>query len=70
MKKLDLLEATLERFSLIFLKARAAEPAANSLAAYERTCRIILAWSAAAVTQPPQPFFPTALEAYRFLGEG
>jgi hypothetical protein len=43
---------------------------ANSLAAYERTWRTFLAWAAAASFDPRSLSFPTALEAYRFLGEG
>ena len=43
---------------------------ANSLAAYERTWTRFLAWAAAASFDPRSLPFPTALEAYRFLGEG
>ena len=42
----------------------------NSLAAYERTWRAFLAWAAAASFDPRSLPFPTALEAYRFLGDG
>ena len=41
-----------------------------SLAAYERTWTRFLAWAAAASFDPRSLPFPTALEAYRFLGEG
>ena len=43
---------------------------ANSLVAYERTWRAFLAWAAAASLDPRALSFPTAPEAYRFLGEG
>ena len=43
---------------------------ANSLVAYERTWRAFLAWAAAASLDPRVLSFPTAPEAYRFLGEG
>ena len=42
----------------------------NSLAAYERTWTRFLAWAAAASFDPRTLPFPTALEAYRFLGDG
>jgi integrase len=42
----------------------------NSLAAYERTWRAFLAWAAGSRVDPRAVSFPTALEAYRFLGEG
>jgi len=38
--------------------------------AYERTWTKFLAWAAAASLDPRSLSFPTALEAYRFLGEG
>jgi hypothetical protein len=50
--------------------ARRRNLSANSLAAYERTWRTFLAWAAAASLDPRALSFPTALEAYRFLGEG
>jgi site-specific recombinase XerD len=43
---------------------------ANSLAAYERTWKAFLAWAAASSVDPRALSFPTAPEAYRFLGEG
>jgi hypothetical protein len=43
---------------------------ANTLAAYERTWRGFLAWAAAADIDPRVLSFPTAPEAYRFLGDG
>ena len=48
----------------------APEPFGNSLAAYERTWTRFLAWAAAASFDPRSLPFPTALEAYRFLGDG
>jgi hypothetical protein len=48
--------------------ARRRNLAANSLAAYERTWRAFLAWAAAASLKPRALSFPTALEAYTFLG--
>jgi site-specific recombinase XerD len=50
--------------------ARRRNLAANSRAAYERTWRAFLAWAAAASLDPRALSFPTAPEAYRFLGEG
>ena len=50
--------------------ARHRNLSANSLAAYERTWRAFLAWAAAASLDPRSLSFPTALEGYRFLGEG
>jgi hypothetical protein len=50
--------------------ARRRNLSANSLAAYERTWRAFLAWAAAASFDPRSLSFPTAVEAYRFLGEG
>jgi pimeloyl-ACP methyl ester carboxylesterase len=50
--------------------ARRRNLSANSLAAYERTWRTFLAWAAAASLDPRALSFPTALEGYRFLGEG
>ena len=50
--------------------ARRRNLSANSLAAYERTWRAFLAWAAAAGLDPRVLSFPTAPEAYRFLGEG
>jgi hypothetical protein len=50
--------------------ARRRNLSANSLAAYERTWRRFLAWAAAAGFDPRSLPFPTALEAYRFLGDG
>ena len=50
--------------------ARRRNLSANSLAVYERTWRTFLAWAAAASFDPRSLPFPTALEAYRFLGEG
>jgi site-specific recombinase XerD len=55
----DLLEATRRR-----------NLSANSLAAYERTWTRFLAWAAAAGFDPRSLPFPTALDAYRFLGDG
>ena len=49
--------------------ARRRNLSANSLAAYERTWTRFLAWAAAAGFDPRSLPFPTALEAYRFLGE-
>jgi site-specific recombinase XerD len=43
---------------------------ANSLKAYERTWRAFLAWAAAGGLDPRALSFPTAPEAYQFLGEG
>ena len=37
---------------------------------YERTWRAFLAWAAAASFDPRRLSFPTALEAYGFLGKG
>ena len=48
--------------------ARRRNLSANSLAAYERTWRAFLAWAAAASLDPRALSFPTAPEAYRFLG--
>jgi hypothetical protein len=42
----------------------------HSLAAYERTWTRFLAWAAASNFDPRSLPFLTALEAYRFLGEG
>jgi hypothetical protein len=42
----------------------------NSLATYERTWTRFLAWAAASSFDPRGLPFPTALEAYRFLGDG
>src|SRR4249919_3435845 len=50
--------------------ARRRNLSANSLAAYERTWTRFLAWAAALNFDPRRLPFPTALEAYRFLGEG
>ena len=50
--------------------ARRRNLSANSLAVYERTWRRFFAWAAAASFDPRALSFPTALEAYRFLGEG
>jgi len=50
--------------------ARRRNLSANSLAAYERTWTKFLAWAAAANLDPRSVSFPTALEAYRLLGEG
>ena len=50
--------------------ARRRNLSANSLAAYERTWRTFLAWAAASSLDPRALSFPTALEAYSFLGEG
>jgi integrase len=50
--------------------ARRRNLAENSLAAYERTWRAFLAWAAAASFDPRSLSFPTALEAYGFLGDG
>jgi integrase len=50
--------------------ARRRNLSANSLAAYERTWKAFLAWAAAASVDPRALSFPTAPEAYRFLGEG
>ena len=50
--------------------ARRRNLSANSLTAYERTWRALLAWAAAASLDPRALSFPTALEGYRFLGEG
>jgi hypothetical protein len=50
--------------------ARRRNLSANSLAAYERTWTRFLAWAAASNFDPRSLPFPTALEAYRFLGEG
>ena len=50
--------------------ARRRNLSANSLAAYERIWIRFLAWAAAANFDPRSLPFPTALEAYRFLGEG
>jgi site-specific recombinase XerD len=50
--------------------ARRRNLSANSLAAYERTWRTFLAWAAAASVDPRALSFPTALQVYRFLGEG
>ena len=50
--------------------ARRRNLSANSLAAYERTWTRFLAWAAAASFDPRSLPFPTALEAYRFLGDG
>jgi site-specific recombinase XerD len=50
--------------------ARRRNLSANSLAAYERTWRAFLAWATAAGLDPRALSFPTAPEAYRFLGEG
>jgi integrase len=50
--------------------ARRRNLSANSLAAYERTWKAFLAWAAAAGLDPRALSFPTAPEAYRFLGEG
>jgi hypothetical protein len=50
--------------------ARRRNLSSNSLAAYERTWRAFLAWAAAAGLDPRVLSFPTAPEAYRFLGEG
>ena len=50
--------------------ARRRNLSANSLAAYERTWTRFLAWAAAAGFDPRSLPFPTALDAYRFLGEG
>jgi hypothetical protein len=50
--------------------ARRRNLSANSLAAYQPTWRAFLAWAAAANLDPRALSFPTAPEAYRFLGEG
>jgi integrase len=50
--------------------ARRRNLSANGLAAYERTWTWFLAWAAAAGFDPRSLPFPTALDAYRFLGEG
>ena len=50
--------------------ARRRNLSANSLAVYERTWTRFLAWAAAASFDPRSLPFPTALQAYRFLGEG
>jgi len=50
--------------------ARRRNLSGNSLAAYERTWRAFLACAAAASLDPRALSFPTAPEAYRFLGEG
>jgi integrase len=50
--------------------ARRRNLSVNSLAAYERTWTRFLAWAAASNFDPRSLPFPTALEAYRFLGEG
>jgi integrase len=50
--------------------ARRRNLSANSLVAYERTWGRFLAWAAAPNFDPRSLPFPTALEAYRFLGEG
>jgi site-specific recombinase XerD len=50
--------------------ARRRNLSANSLAAYERTWKAFLAWAASWSVDPRALSFPTALEAYRFLGEG
>ena len=50
--------------------ARRRNLSANSLAAYERTWTRFLAWAAAAGFDPRSLPFPTALDAYRFLGDG
>jgi hypothetical protein len=50
--------------------ARRRSLSVNSLTAYERTWRTFLAWAAAASLDPRALSFPTALEGYRFLGEG
>jgi hypothetical protein len=50
--------------------ARRRNLSANSLAAYERTWRAFLAWAAAAGFDPRALSFPTAPEAYSFLGQG
>jgi integrase len=49
--------------------ARRRNLSANSLLAYERTWKAFLAWAAAASLDPRVLSFPTAPEAYRFLGE-
>jgi hypothetical protein len=51
-------------------RPRGVESSANSLAAYERTSTRFLAWAAASSFDPRSLPFPTALEAYRFLGDG
>ena len=51
-------------------RARRRNLSANSLVAYERTWTSCLAWTAAASFDPRSLPFPTALEAYRFLGDG
>jgi integrase len=50
--------------------ARRRNLSANSLAAYERTWRALLAWAAASNFDARSLPFPVALEAYRFLGDG
>ena len=50
--------------------ARRRNLSANSLAAYERTWRVFLAWAAVASLDPRALSFPTALEGCSFLGEG
>jgi len=50
--------------------ARRRNLSANSLAAYERTWTRFLAWAAASNFDPRSLPSPTALEVYRFLGEG
>ena len=52
------------------LRAIRCQPRWSSLAAYERTWTRFLAWTAAASFDPRSLPFPTALEAYRFLGDG
>ena len=50
--------------------ARRRNLSVNSLAAYERTWTRFLAWAAAAGFDPRSLPFPSALDAYRFLGDG
>ena len=50
--------------------ARRRDLSPNSLAAYERTWKAFLAWASARKPDPRALSFPTAPEAYRFLGEG
>jgi site-specific recombinase XerD len=50
--------------------ARRRNLSGNSLTAYDRTWRQFLAWAATSSFDPRSLPFPTALEAYRFLGEG
>jgi integrase len=67
MKKLGSRGATFKASRPISSRRR--NLSANSLAAYERTWRALLAWAAAANLDPRGLPFPEALEIYRFLGK-